>query len=228
MKNKKLRIFLSILFIITGIIILFLPNISSKVIEKRTKKNVETVENIDAEKLQDNLDRESTFDFDSIREISPSKTFSPSKNIDEDLILGRLFIPSIDLNLSLYNGVTNEILHAGVGTMRPNLEMGKGNFPIAGHYSKNKKALFGNLTAVHPGDLVYLTDNETIYEYTVYDTKVVEPDEIQYIKDQQAKDHGKAILSLMNCYYVDGKYTDKRYFVFAELSNSSPTNLENK
>lgn len=220
-KNKLLTIF-SIFLIFVGVIILSLPRISSKIIEKRTKDNAEQVENISAEKLQNNLETEAEFDFDSILEISPSQTFSSSNTIDEDLILGKLLIPSIDLNLTLYNGVTNEILHAGLGTMRPDLQMGEGNFPIAGHYSRNKDALFGNLTAVELGDSVYLTDNDQVYEYQVYDTKVVKPTELEWITDQVAEEHGESVISLMNCYYVDGKYTDNRFFVFGELVDSYP------
>lgn len=224
MDRKKMLTLLSVLLIIVGVFILFLPQISSKIIEKHAKENVEQVENISADKLQENLNTEAEFDFDSILEISPSQTFRSSNTINEDLILGRVIIPSIDLNLTLYNGVTNEILHAGLGTMRPGLQMGEGNFPIAGHYSRNKDALFGNLTAVDIGDLVYLTDNDKMYEYEVYDTKVVKPTELSWIEDQLAEEHGDSVISLMNCYYVDGKYTDNRFFVFGELVDSYSVN----
>lgn len=227
MSKKNVLSALSIFLILTGILILFLPRISSKVIKRRTRENAELVENYSSEKLQNNLNTESEFDFDSILEISPSQTFSSSNTIDEDLILGRLLIPTIDLNLTLYNGVTNEILHAGLGTMRPNLKMGEGNFPIAGHYSRNKEALFGNLTAVELGDLVYLTDNDKVYEYEVYDTKIVKPTEVEWIENQVAEEHGEALVSLMNCYYVDGEYTDNRFFVFGELIDSYPADLQN-
>lgn len=226
MNKKKALSIISILLIIIGIIIILLPQISSKIIEKRTNSNVNQVENISSEDLQNNLDTETEFNFNSIREIDPSQTLLLSNDIDKDLILGRLFIPSIDLNLTVYNGVTNEILHAGLGTMRPNLEMGKGNFPIAGHYSKKDDLLFGNLTGVQLNDSVYLTDNEQVYEYKVYERKVVQPNEVHWIDDQRAEDHGKAIISLMNCYYVDGEYTDKRFFVFAELIDSYPADAE--
>ncbi len=208
---------MSVILILTGILIIFLPQISTKVIQWRTQKNVQQVEKIPSSQLQRSLQTETEFDFDSISEISPSQSFSTSSPVREDLILGRLIIPSIDLNLTVYNGVTNEILHAGLGTMRPGLKMGEGNFPIAGHYSRNKKALFGNLTAVTIGDLIYLTNNEQVYEYQVYDTKIVTPAAVEWIDDQVAWYHGKPIISLMNCYYVDGKYTDKRFFVFGEL-----------
>lgn len=216
MKNKLLSL-LSVLLILAGIILFFLPQISSRVIEKRTQENVTLVEEVPAEILQANLDADSEFDFDSILEISPSQTFLASKQIDESLLLGRLLIPSIDLNLTVYNGVSNSILHAGVGTMRPHLEMGKGNFPIAGHYASNKNTLFGDLTSVVIGDSIYLTDNNQLYQYVVYETKIVEPTETEWIRDDIAEKHGEPIISLMNCYYVDGVNTDKRYFVFAEL-----------
>lgn len=221
MKNKFIS-FLSILLVLAGLTLFWLPQISSRVIDKRTEENAVFVEEIPAETLQENLTSESTFDFDSILEVSPSQTFLGSKEIDERLLLGRLFIPSIDLNLAVYNGVTYSILHAGVGTMRPNLEMGKGNFPIAGHYASNKNTLFGDLTSVAIGDSVFLTDNDQLYEYKVYDTKIVEPTEIEWIQDDISEKQREPIISLMNCYYVDGKNTDKRYFVFAELVDSYP------
>lgn len=217
MKEEKFLTRLSVILILTGIFIICLPLISTKVIQWRTQENVQQVEKIPAEQLQSNLQTKTEFDFDSVSEISPSQSFSTTSPVREELVLGRLIIPSIDLNLTVYNGVTNEILHAGLGTMRSGLQMGAGNFPLAGHYSRNKKALFGNLTAVTIGDSIYLTDNEQVYEYQVYDTKVVTPAAVEWIEDQVAWDHGQPIISLMNCYYVDGQYTEKRFFVFGEL-----------
>lgn len=216
LKNKFLSL-LSVILVLVGLILMFLPKLNTYVVEKRTAKNVTAVEMISPETLQANLESEAEFDFDSILEISPSQTFLSSSAIDKSLILGRLTIPSIDLNLVVYNGVTNSILLQGAGTMRPNLKMGEGNFPIAGHYTRNKKTLFGDLISVNIGDLIYLTDNEKMYEYKVYDTTIVDPSETELIEDEIAEERGKPIISLMNCYYVDGKNTDKRYFVFAEL-----------
>ena len=216
MKNKLLSL-LSVILVLVGLILIFLPKLNSYVIEKRTAENVTVVEKIPPKTLQKNLESESEFDFDSILEISPSQILLSSSTIDKSLLLGRLFIPSIDLNLTVYNGVTNSILREGVGTMKPNLKMGEGNFPIAGHYANDKRTLFGDLISVDIKDFIYLSDNEKMYEYKVYDTKIVDPTEIEWIKDEISEMRGKPIISLMNCYYVDGKNTDKRYFVFAEL-----------
>ena len=219
MKRKFLSL-LSVLLILAGLVLVSLPRLSSYVIDKRTKEIVTEVEDISAETLQENLKTESEFDFDSILEISPTETFSATNTVDESLIIGRLIIPTIDLNLTVFNGVTNPILHAGVGAMRPHLKMGEGNFPIAGHYSSRENTLFGDLDVLEVDDLIYLTDNEQMYEYQVYDTRVVEPTEVHWIEDDIAEQHGKSIISLMNCYFVDGVFTEKRYFVFAELIDS--------
>lgn len=223
MKNKLLS-FLSVLLILAGLLLVSLPKISSYIIDKRTKEIVTVVEDISAETLQENLEKASEFDFDRIFGISPTHTFSATNTVNESLMIGRLIIPTIDLNLTVFNGMTNPILHAGVGTMRPHLKMGAGNFPIAGHYSSREKTLFGDLDGLKTGDLIYLTDNEQIYEYQVYDTRVVEPTEVHWIEDDIAKQHGKPIISLMNCYFVDGVYTEKRYFVFAELIDTHAAN----
>lgn len=215
-KNKLLRI-LSIVLILAGIVLLALPRINHYIIGNRADSNNAVAEEMASEKMQGNLNSDTSFDFDSIEEINTSGTVLSPEYIDEDLIVGQLYIPSIDANLTVFNGVTNDILHAGIGTMRPDLEMGEGNFPIAGHYAHDDSLLFGDLTSVEIGDDVYLTDNETVYEYQVYDTRVVEPTEVHWIEQDIADEHGSPIISLMNCYYVDGQNTDDRYFVFGEL-----------
>lgn len=216
MKNKWLRLF-SYLLIVIGIVLLLLPRINQWMIGNRADKNVQVAVEMPADTMRDNLQNESSFDFGAIEEISASGTWLSPEYIDPSLIIGRLYVPSIDINVTVFNGVTNDILHAGVGTMRPNLTMGKGNFPIAGHYSQDPSILFGNLTAVELGDEIFLTDNEKVYEYIVYDTKVVKPSEVEWIREDVATEHGKPIVSLMNCYYVDGVRTNDRFFVFGEL-----------
>lgn len=225
MKNRLLRI-LSFALILTGIILLALPMINQKKIGDRTANNYEVTLDMSADTLKDNMKTETSFDFDSIEEISTSGTWLSPEYIDPSLMIGRLYIPSIDVNVTVFNGITNDILHAGVGTMRPGLTMGEGNFPIAGHYSHDPSIIFGDLTSVVAGDKIYLTNNETIYEYEVYDTKVVKPNEVHWIEDKVAEEHGKPVISLMNCYYVNRQNTGDRFFVFGELVDSYP--MENE
>ncbi len=216
MKKSWSRV-LSYLLILIGIVLLLLPRINQRMIGNRSEKNVQVAQEMPAETLQTNLDNEASFDFEAIEEITTSGTWLSPEYIDSSLIIGQLYIPSIEINVTVFNGVSNDILHAGVGTMRPDLTFGEGNIPIAGHYSQDPSILFGNLTAVEMGDAIYLTDNEHVYEYEVYETKVVEPTEVQWIQEDVATAHGQPIISLMNCYYVDGVRTDDRFFVFGEL-----------
>ena len=232
-KVKFLRL-LSYLAVFVGLFLLVLPQLNRFRIDNRVKKYNAVAEEMSATDMQNNINSKTSFDFDSIEEISPSDTLMSPDLIDlnsiipsgtlmspdlinQNLIIGRLYIPSIDLNLTVFNGVSNSILLAGLGTMRPGLTMGQGNFPIAGHYSANSDTLFGNLISVEIGDKIYLTDNEKIYEYKVYETRIVDATEVKWIEDTVAKEHGKPIISLMNCYYIDGQNTGDRYFVFGEL-----------
>lgn len=215
-KVKFLRL-LSYLVVFVGLFLLVLPQLNQFRIDNRAKKNYAVAEEMSATDMQNNINSKTSFDFDSIEEISTSGTLLSPDLIDQNLIIGRLYIPSIDLNLTVFNGLSNSILLAGLGTMRPGLKMGQGNFPIAGHYSADSDILFGNLISVEIGDKIYLTDNEKIYEYKVYETRIVDATEVKWVEDTVAKEHGKPIISLMNCYYIDGQNSGDRYFVFGEL-----------
>lgn len=215
-KVKFLRL-LNYLVVFVGLFLLVLSQLNQFRIDNRAKKNNAVAEEISATDMQNNINSKRSFDFDSIEEISTSGTWLSPDLIDQNLIIGRLYIPSIDLNLTVFNGLSNSILHAGLGTMRPGLTMGQGNFPIAGHYSADSDILFGNLISVEIGDQIYLTDNEKIYEYKVYETRIVDVTEVKWVENTVAKEHGKPIISLMNCYYIDGQNSGDRYFVFGEL-----------
>ena len=215
-KVKFLRL-LSYLVVFVGLFLLVLPQLNQFRIDNRAKKNNAVAEEISATVFKYNINSKTSFDFDSIEEISTSGTWLSPDLIDQNLIIGRLYIPSIDLNLTVFNGLSNSILLAGLGTMRPGLTMGQGNFPIAGHYSADSDILFGNLISVEIGDKIYLTDNEKIYEYKVYETRIVDVTEVKWVENTVAKEHGKPIISLMNCYYIDGQNSGDRYFVFGEL-----------
>lgn len=157
-KNKRGKKYVGTLLLIAGLILILLPIITSWIIDQRTSQNVDQVKDLPAEVLQENLSREGTFNFEDIAEISTSSI--TSKKPDPDFLIGHLTIPKVGIDLPVYNGVTNEILNVGIGTMRQGVKMGEGNFPIAGHYSR-RGTLFGKLNDVQIGDSIFLTDNES-------------------------------------------------------------------
>ncbi|MGO1580198.1 MAG: class A sortase [Peptoniphilaceae bacterium] len=223
MKKRKI---LAILFLLGGLVLLFLPYINKNLLENNSRKNREfVVREISKEEIQENVGRkvpeEKLFEFDSVENISQTKTFLDINKVNKNLVLGQIVIPSIDINLAILKGRTNNNLLAGATTMKDRQEMGKGNYAIAGHNTKSG-VLFGNLSQIKKYDIVRISDKNSIFEYRVYKTEIVSPDRIDLISDKKSIELGKPILSLMNCYYVNGKNSGKRFFAFAELINSYP------
>ena len=221
--NRKISTLFAALLIVAGLILISLPYLSNAKLEKESQKAVSIVTNeIAPEEIQANLEAEPSaedFNFSAIEDIPETGTLLNVNSINKKSILGQIVIPSIDLNLVLLRGTTNANLLAGAGTMKPSQKMGEGNYAVAGHYAK-RGVLFGDLTNVKKNAIIRITDKTTIYEYKVFGAKSVSPERVELISDIEAEKHGKPIISLMNCHYVNGKNTGNRYFVFGELVNS--------
>lgn len=224
--RKVLRV-VGVVLILFGAYQLASPYISNWLIENNILKQEEVYNGLSAEDLAKNKNTDAEFDFDAVTAIDPSKTLLDPSDINPDLILGNLFIPTIDVNLVLFKGLDNSILNAGVGTMRPDQEMGVGNYPIAGHWARKKDLLLASLDQLKEGDKIYITDKGKLYEYEMFSMRVVNDTEVQWIEDQVAEQHGAPIISLMNCYYEDEEDSafvstpDQRLFVFGELKDVS-------
>ena len=221
--NRKISTLFAALLIVAGLLLISLPYLSNAKLEKESQKAVSIVTNeIAPEEIQANLEAEPSaedFNFSAIEDIPETGTLLNVNSINKKSILGQIVIPSIDLNLVLLRGTTNTNLLAGAGTMKPRQKMGEGNYAVAGHYAK-RGVLFGDLTTVKKNSIIRITDKTTIYEYKVFGAKSVSPERVELISDIEAEKHGKPIISLMNCHYVNGKNTGNRYFVFGELVNS--------
>ena len=72
-------------------------------------------------------------------------------------------------------GMSDDAMTTGGGTMRPDQKMGKGNYPLAGHYMTTKGILFSPLEDVKKGELVYLTNMKRVFTYKIYMKKKVNP-----------------------------------------------------
>ncbi|QQK08409.1 class A sortase [Miniphocaeibacter halophilus] len=212
--NKK-KIF-GLIIIIIGIIFIFITPIMKFFINNKVDNTLNDFEELKVEEIENNNEEKADFDFENISEISPSKVLLNPGEINKNLIVGQIVIPSLDLNLTIFKGLSENELFAGVGTMKNNQIMGKGNYAIAGHYAENN-TLFGDLTSIKIGDIVKITDKNNIYEYEIYDTKVVDPNQIDLIEDTESEKRGNPIISLMNCYYEGKKFTGNRFFAFGDL-----------
>ena len=225
-----MKIFKKIIFlplITAGITLIFLPFYSKMRLHEEVKTAVEIVEEMPAEELKEN-DRqvlpEETFDFEQVEEISPTATLLDTKPIDKKLLIGQLVIPSLDINLCIFKGTINNNLLKGVGTMKSEDKMGKDNFTLAGHNNGDKNLLFGSLMDIEKGAIVRITDKTEIYEYKIYDTKIVPSSSLYLLGNSEATKHGKPIISLMTC--DKGTWTNNRFFAFGELIKTYPYDKE--
>lgn len=219
---KKL---LAVILILVGAFIMMIPTLKDKKVEQTVQETVKIVEAITPEVIEENeANEEAQFDYSVVEDITVTGTLLGNIKANSKLLVGQLVIPSVGMNISIFKGINNTNLLAGAATMRANQKMGEGNYPLAGHYSKNKDILFGSLMDVKVGDPIRITNKKTIYEYTVYEVKVVPDDALYIIDDKVAEQKGVPVISLMTCYY--SSKTGKRYFVMGELTKTYPYSEE--
>ena len=218
-----IRKIISIMLVVGAIIMFAIPQYTKYRLKEKIKEANVIVEQVPPETLKENEEKvvkKENFNFENVQEISPTSTFLAANNIDSSLLLGQLVIPSVNMNLPIFKGTTNENLLAGATTMKEGDKMGEGNFSLAGHYNKDKSILFGSLMDVKVGDIIRVTDKVNIYEYEVYDTVIINDTALYMIDDERAVNRGNNIISLMTCYY--SSKTGKRYFVLGDFVKKVP------
>lgn len=211
---------ISILLILLGIFFISLPTIQNLAIKNKTKDINEVAKEITHEEILENIEIDVEFDYAAIEDVNPSNVIFGTMNFDKRNLIGQLSIPAIWMDLPLLKGITNSNLAVGATTMKKDQSMGVGNYTLAGHYMKDKNLLFGSLMDVKIGDGVYITDKETVYEYKIYDTVIVEDTAMYMLEDNESLKREKPIISLMTCYY--SSKSGKRFFALGELVDEYP------
>ncbi|HHD1574862.1 TPA: sortase [Enterococcus faecium] len=145
-------------------------------------------------------------------------TVEAMKKVDAEKVIsnfgmGTIQIPSIGMNLPILEGMSQENLSVGAGTMKPNQELGKGNFTLAGHYMTNAGLLFGGIKNVKKNDPVQVTYKNKTINFKVVKIEHITAEDNQVIFDSE----GNGILTLITCdSSVDG--TNGRLMVRAVRS----------
>lgn len=204
------------LVIIVGLGLVFNKSIVNFSIGLRVDKANREFKTRDLGQARKAVEDSVSYDFDKVDDINPSKVYLELNEEDYDQLMGQVVIPSLDINVVLFEGISDSKLLKGVSTMKPGQVMGQGNFSIAGHYGIRGE-LFHSLDQAKIGDEIRLTDREKIYIYRVYDEKLVDPEDIYMIEDRQAEKFGGPIISLMSCKYENGKNTGQRLFLLGSL-----------
>lgn len=224
---KILRKFIFLLLVLSGISLMLLPTYSKFKLKDEVRTAVKIIKETPPEVLKENEEKEQPeeiFDFEQVEEISPTATLLDHGSIDKSLLIGQLVIPSLDMNLCIFKGTTNYNLLRGVGTMKPEDKMGKGNYTLAGHNNGDKNLLFGSLMDIKKGAIIKITDKNKIYEYKVIETKIVPNTSLELLDDAEADKVGKPIISLMTC--DKGTWTSNRFFAIGKFVKKYKYNEE--
>ncbi len=210
---KKL---ISTILILIGIMFLFIPYLNNLMIKRNLKLKQNMVNEITVNEIEENNSRKAEYDYSSIKDIEINSTISGITEFDNKAIIGQIVISDLDMDLPILKGTTNANLLVGATTMVEGQEMGKKNYPLAGHYMKDKSLLFGSLMDIEKDTIVKITDKKMVYEYRIYDTLIV-PDTAMYMLEHDiAEERGKPIISLMTCYYTSKN--GKRFFCIRRIS----------
>lgn len=217
-ESKTRRYLINILLVtmaIIGIILILNDQIKDYFIKRNSKKY--SVENLEINDIKKNKEMPASFDFDNVKEIDSKSVFIEQYKNKELPTIGGIAIPSVGINLPIFKGLSNEALIYGAGTMSKDQVMGKGNYSLASHHTKNPELLFTPLEKVKIGEKIYLTDLENIYVYDITSNQKVSPDSV-YVLDEIP---GKNIVTLVTCGESEGI---TRIVVQGELVSITPLN----
>lgn len=139
--------------------------------------------------------------------------------VNYDYMVGEIYMPDVNMRVPILEGISNENLWVGAGTMKPGQKMGEGNYALAGHHMWDENQLFTPITKSKIGDKAYVTDKDKIYEYTIKEIYVVPPSEGHVINDVP----GEQLLTLVTCTDVWGT---ERLIVIGELTGVSEYEMD--
>lgn len=179
-------------FILSGLLLIFSPFIKGSLIAYLSKNQYES--ELTVKQLQENHEKEAEFDFNSIQPPTLKEAINAGFDRDPKAIIGRITIESVDLELPILKGTTNENLLIGAATMRSDQKMGEGNYPLAGHHLKRKSLLFGPLANIKKGAKIVITDFKNDYMYSVTSIKNISEIDADVIQDTKEKE-----ITLITC-----------------------------
>lgn len=157
---------------------------------------------------------EADFDFNAVQSLEVIDVLKARLNKKHFSVIGSIAIPSVDLELPIGKGVSESVIALGAGTMKPDQKPGIGNYALASHYIENKDILFGPLYDVALGDIAYISDQDTVYEYKITVVEVIQDTDVFVIYDTP----DQTLLTLITC----AESGTKRLLVQGEFIQSYP------
>lgn len=216
MKKKRnwiLNIFLFLLLLV-GLALIFNNQIKYFLMQHNGERYA--VSQLDQTEIDKNMQKEETFDFDAVQPVSTEAVLQAQLSNKRLPVIGGIAIPSVEINLPIFKGLSNEVLFYGAGTLSPDQKMGEGNYALASHRADRPGLLFTPLDSIKEGDLIYLTDLHNIYTYKTTLKVRVQPTEVKYLDVHPDKQQ----VTLITCGEIEGV---TRIIVQGELTAITPT-----
>lgn len=132
----------------------------------------------------------------------------------EEEVFGVISIPSLELELPLYLGASDEHLSKGAAVLsQTSIPIGGNNTNcvIAGHRGWYGASYFRYLNKLQPGDEVIVTNLWESLHYTVVETTTIQPNDVEAIHIRENRD----LLTLLTC-HPPASGGKERLLVFCE------------
>lgn len=190
-EHKKIWIgTLAGLLLVVGLIFTFNQQIANMLLENQTVTLAKP-------KLKAN------YNFGKVEKLTSAKV--AQARMQKHNYIGVIAIPDINLNVPIVQGVANNDLAVGAGTMRPDMKMGKSNYALAGHnmdttapvlfspiyqqYAKGSQTLMGKT--------IYISNLHKVYEYKIDNVMMVDPHQVGVVAPTK-----NPIITLVTCNYT--------------------------
>jgi sortase A len=126
----------------------------------------------------------------------PTEAEKPASPTDPE-VLGIIEIPKIKTKMPVIKGTSEQVLDMGAGYLEGTAYPGQvGNSAIAAHRSRTYGRMFNRLDEIKEGDKVTIKTDKGTYQYEVFDTFLVKPNDLSVLQ----KKGDKKILTLITCH----------------------------
>lgn len=217
-KNWLSNFLISLLFLV-ALALIFNVQIRNFLIKQNSQAYA--IDKVDRQDIEANAQKDVSFDFGAVESLSTEaviKAQFQNKNLP---VIGGIAIPEIKINLPIFKGLDNVVLLTGAGTMKPEQEMGKGNYALASHRVQDMVSLFSPLEYAKVGQFIYVTDLQTVYTYKITSVEKVEPSRVDLIEEIP----DKKMITLITCGDMNAT---TRIAVQGELESTVPMDQANQ
>ena len=187
--HYRRRVIAGGILIVVGLLLVFSPTITKHLISSYQPR-------VSKQAMANNNKKRGDFNYADVKRLSLANVAKARARAKDLNIVGEIAVPSNHIHIPIAKGINNTILALAAGTFRPDMQMGKGNYALAGHNMANhSKILFSPLyDYAKPGQKIYITNLNKVYTYKIYQRQIINPDRVDVVKNTK-----KPITTLITC-----------------------------